>query len=329
MIRQYFIENYNSKTNEYELGRQEIKSLSFEDFKALLKKVPVNSPIPDLPICFINSDSIIKRKVENQNPEKHYWHIRYRAHKKIFLKVPEITLEIEDITEDNLLRTYWDDLKFLEKIKSALKISSLFFYPLLTIASYVIILLWYYNSLNLFFLILWSWLVGLCLFDIAICIYELRENVTNNSSFGEFSIPILSNFKIYDLSQLFIRATESYGAFMFLLSVLITPELRITFFGLKMITYFILIVILTIFFITTCYLILHRYLKNRKEKRNLLHQLNNYNQKVSNWNLRQYYLKFIIELRNTPIVSIGFFSKILMILTFFLASVPPIVDFYL
>jgi len=325
------IENYNTDEKKFELGKQKISNITFKKFKNLLKEIPIESPITNFPVKIIRKESSIRRikDPDYSKSDREYCQVNYLASKKVFLKTTEKKVEIKELLESDLYRSEFSDLTLKQKLKAIIKISTIFYYFSIALFAYIFILLGYLTALSLFFLILWSWLVVLSIFDFIATVLELRKDIISRDKDLIYFIPIINEFKTYNFLKLFIRSAISYGALTFLLLGLLLPELRIQFEKLNIYIFFILIIILASLVLKSSSSILQKYLKQKSRKTSILRNFNKFIQETSlDWKVKQYYLKLIIEIKNRHLINIGFFSKFITILTFFLATIPPITELY-
>ena len=323
------IKNYNEQTHKYELGKQGIDNFTINEIKDLLKEFPIEPPISDFPAMILTSESCIKRvSPDPPDSNKDCCKINYLATKKRFLIKSSRTKEIEELKEEYLLRKEWDELNLKKKIKLILQISTIFYYTSIVFYAIIFVFLKYLYALNVSFLILWCWVVLLSIYDLIACGAELWNDISRRDHVI-YTIPIVDEFKGYYLLRPLVRITISYGILTFLVSGLLVEELGIQFGKVDSYILYILLIILTSYVLVLSSSIFYTYFKKKNKKVSMIRNLNKFIQEKSDdWNEKQFLIRIIIELKNKRVINIGFFSKFVTILTFFLTSIPTITGLY-
>lgn len=317
----------------YELGKQKICLLSFNEIEELISKFPTESPVRSYPPVIQTINATI-RKVDQDlsNDDGVCCEIRYKAKKRRFLLKSKVTEKFNNLKEQDFERKEWDDLDWKEITKLVFKMASIFLFSLIVLAAYIFIFFQYLAMLNLFFIILWFWLVLLTFLDLIAAGIELFKDFRIRSpEYGIlYKTPITSEFETFSFLRLFILSIISYGALTLLLSGFLLEGLENHLQGWEIYIFIILIPALSTFVILSSILILISYFKNHKLKGSMIRDLNKYLQEESiTWIDKEFLIQIIIELKNKSIVSISFFSKFIMILTILLTTIPPISGLYI
>jgi len=327
------IENYNLQRDEYDIGKQEYRNTNYKEFNNYLEKIIAKPTYNYFPIrmtteiYYLNSGGLNTYEIEpaktpakfNIKPIKYYgrW---------IDLKIRDF--ELKEISDLWNLKLISESTTLKQEIRAIMRISSELFFPLIAIFSFIFTLLGFITTpLNSYFLVLWGWLIGLSFFD-------LGSSIINVSKFEKkrflFFIPILNDIEASNVTRLLIRTTAIYGAMALFYSGFLLQEVRTQFFNLNIFISFILILSLPCCVLILSFMIIQTYIERRNERNNIIQNINNIiQQETVDDNNKQFLIKLIIEIRNKHLVNVSFFSKLITILTFFLATIPAITGLYI
>lgn len=317
------IENYNTQTGKYELGRQEFNDKDFESLKKILLNLKLEDSIPGFPVRLITENCRTKRINDPSNPKssEKYCEISY-LYKNIHIKKK---IKVNDLSRSHYYELDFSDLTFTEKMRVIFNTSLIFLYTFILLFTYIFALIAYLRymvQISLFFLVLWFWLVGLTISDFIYSILKLRGLKSYHKRLS-YSIPLINKLKTRNLTKLYIRTTISYGALALLLLGFLLPDLRAEFEKMHILILVTLTFVLAFFVIVSTSSILNIYLLTRKKKSNLIHSLNTFLQENPiEINTELFYNKILLVLRNRSIVNIGFFSQCIAILTLLLSTIP-------
>lgn len=217
------IENYNTKTKEYEIGKQELLRINSSNIKQLL----LNNAFPIKSSSFMDNpynrsimpetDNVVFQWILDaffdERIEDIGFHARIVSEDFIITKKNENQFEYLDRTQKMfLIRPFYSRDTFIldEKNNIPNKIFKPPFYkkifkfivPFILPSLFLLFLLWafaFYVELygfDLIFTIFWSWLVILVLFNVS---FSLRFNFKKEST--GFQLPFLNQIKPYNLSR--------------------------------------------------------------------------------------------------------------------------------
>ena len=322
------IENYNLQKGEYEIGYQEYMNTNYSEFNSFLEKISTEPSYNHFPIIMTTEISYLKSSELNtyeielaKTPAKfNIKPIKFYS-RWIDLKIRDFELKtIEDLWS---LRLTSKSITLKQEVRAISKISSILFFPIFAIFSFIFTLMGFMiTPLNSYFLVIWGWLIGLSFF-------ELASAIINISKFEKkrflFFIPILNDIDARSVSRLLIRIIVIYGATALFYSGFVLPEVRTVFFNLNIIISFVLALGLPCSVIFLNYLILKTYFGRKKERDITIENINNLIQEASvDEEDKQFLIRLVIEIRNKNLVDISIFSRLITILTFFLATIPAI-----
>lgn len=372
------IENYNRDTKKYELGKQEKTTLNLKKLEELLRILPTKystSPYVDLddPYSDVFIENGITEKVvellgESEEIYDYGFHARVITkdfiiwridsdkceclksyYKWFILKIPffrKDEFKIEDLAEFFAKQEKKKSLITLINFIVPFVFPSILLFLFFLVFNYYI----YKYGFNLYFMIVWLWLVFLAIINL---FYSLVFHFKKSKI--EYYTPLLSQFKPYNLSNFIILlvlcSSIIYFGILFLIfgytgdesglpepfpetvnlifGITVSRELAIIiaiicFVGLMI---YLLIALKRIAFplITASFQIVYIYNKfNKAKKLYILHYLNRYLQEEDiKWSEKNYYLQLIIEIDKIAINNTGFFTKLVAIFTFLISIIPP------
>ena len=314
------IENYSTKLKKYILGKQEIVILSFEEFKTLLEDIHDESRLEEFPIKIAVIVDLEDEYEIKPLKSPGLYEIQSKRYINQWYPIKKVATIYE-------IKDFWSKgegfkLKFRQKLNAYLKISTSFYFSIVALFAYSFLYIINIEYLNLYFMIFWTWLIFLAIADIFTSILRLRWSEKEDLL---YFTPIVGYHQPYNLSRFFLRVTISTSAFILIGIAFIVPELRTQFLNLSPLVRYLLPVLTLILILVSIYSESFKYAEYRKKSNKNLRALTNFiHSEYPNENSKQFYLQFLIEVKNKPNIKIGYFSKFVASLTFIMATLPVI-----
>lgn len=316
------VENFNTETKKYELGKQQIFSASFQEIKDILTQIPSRKDNLDLIPARIVSKEHIFSKFDDS-----YYYFEDNYSFSLFITPPLYSIRVRGLKfkmED------FDKIVTRSKKSKAVKITN--------IISYVIDRLWltfpFVNILllvniifaeiqkgdsNLIIMSFMFWLIAFCVYSIIFSINKFKKFRKNPQKILiKFDFPLLDFFNTLDASE-FTIVTGQIALFLFA----VFYDANFSFFEISYYS----IVSISLIFDT------YRFIKNYKRNKNLKEVFQQLLLRKIHSELKpsekQYFLQLAVLLKNKPLISVEKIPKFFTLLSVLLTFIPIVTYFFI
>lgn len=310
---QVLIEHFDRSSREYELGKQEVVSLSLDELETLLNEIPISERNQISPARVITKEIIIVRIEENLCSYKFNYQGRFELWSKIFSR-RDHTFNIDEFARnfENLKKEI--DRKIRQKKRSNVLDVICFNLISFLIIPYIIISIMKFMATNIYSALLLIWALTIIVINLCYSLFHITHQIRP----VEYSFPIKGDFETVDVSGV----VNYFGQFFIFSIVTIiiyneNPQRIIEFYRFIV---FYLIFIGIVFSVCSG----RDYYKNKKRRKSVIQFLYGFIQEEENlsWDKKHYFFHLITEVENKKIIKFGFFPQLIVSLSYISSLIP-------
>jgi len=316
------VENFNTETKKYEIGKQQILDASFQEIKDLLTQIPSRKDNLDLIPARIVSKEHIFSKFDDS-----YYYFEDNYSFSLFISSSLYTNRVRGLKfkmED------FDKIVTRSKKSKAVKIRNIISYTVdrLWLLFPIVNILFLVNIIsaeikkvdaNLIIIFFLSWLIAFCGYTIIFCINKFKKFRKNPQKILiKFDFPLLDFFTTLDASEFTIIIGQ---IFLYLFAVFYDAN-----FSLFEIFYY---SIVPISLIPNSQSFIKKYKRNKNLKEVFQQVLLRKIHSELKPREKQYYLQLAVLFKNKPLISAEKIPKLFTLLSVLLTFIPVVTYFFI